>query len=210
LISRGNSGNGHADGVLNVWLWWEHWYLWRHHVRPLTRTSAFMIELHRYRGNPVVLADGNRVRSGDRIIELHLANQLVAGDASGPAWSPFHTLKQTRSDLALVARLVDKGTIGPVRALRAVSLIAPALGRVGFTVRPLPITWHTRLVRFYMVGLLAVYHPSGWQEARRARDRAWPAEAWMSVTTLARVTGDVRDSSGRGNRHDRNALDDAG
>jgi hypothetical protein len=189
LIARGNSGNGHAGGVLKVWLWWERWYLRRHHVRPLTRTSAVLIEVRRYRGGPVDLADGTQVRRGDRVIELHLANHSVAVDAAGGVWSPFQTLAQTSSDLALVARVVQDGTLGPVRALHAVSLIAPALRRVGFSVEPLPVTWPTRLQRFYLVGLLAVYHPHGWQGARRARDRAWPAEAWMSVTTLARVSG---------------------
>jgi hypothetical protein len=181
LIERGNTGNGRAGGFLKVWLWWEHWYLWRHHVRPLTPTSAFMIEVRRHRGSTVALAGGIEVRPGDRIIELHLANHTVSGDATRRAWSPFQALAQTSADLALVGRLVDKGSLGPVRALHAVSLIAPALGRVGFEVRPLPATWHTRLLRFYMVGLLAVYHPRGWQGARRARDRAWPAEAWMGV-----------------------------
>jgi hypothetical protein len=209
VIARGNSGNGHAGGVLKVWLWWEHCYLRRHHVRRLTRTSAFMIELHRYRGNPVVLDDGTQVRPGDRIVELHLANHTVSRDAKSRAWSPFQTLTTTTSDLVLVARLVDQGSLGPVRALHAVSLIAPALGRVGFSVAPLPVTWHTRLLRFYMVGLLAVYHPRGWQGARRAQDRAWPAEAWISAATLARVTGNTRGRGERVYRADRNALDDA-
>ncbi len=208
MIARGNSGNGHAGGVLKVWLWWEHWYLRRHHVRRLTRTSAFMIELHRYRGNPVVLDDGTQVRPGDRIVELHLANHTVSGDAKSRAWSPFQTLTTTTSDLVLVARLVEHGSLGPVRALHAVSLIAPALGRVGFSVAPLPVTWHTRLLRFYMVGLLAVYHPRGWQGARRARDRAWPSEAWLSATTLAGIAGDAPSGHDRAGGADRNALDD--
>ncbi|MGA7988979.1 MAG: hypothetical protein WCB51_11345 [Candidatus Dormiibacterota bacterium] len=183
--------------MLKVWLWWEHWYLWRHHVRSLTRTSAFMIEVRRYQGKPVTLADGTHVRRGDRIVELHLANHRVSGDATNRDWSPFQTLAQTSADLALIARLVHRGSLGPVRALHAVSLIAPALGRVGFTVTPLPATWHTRLLRFYMVGLLAVYHPRGWLAARRARDRAWPAEAWASVDDVGRWTDSPSSSLSR-------------
>ncbi len=164
-----------------MWLLWERLYLWRHHARPLTRTSAFMIEVRMYRGHPVTVAGGTEVRPGDRIVELHLANHVVSGDATSRSWSPFQTLAQTSSDLALIARLVNNGSLGPVRALHAVSLLAPSLGRAGFSIAPLPDTWQTRVLRFYMVGLLAVYHPDGWRGARRERDRGWPAEAWMSV-----------------------------
>ena len=185
---RGNSGNGHARGALVVWVWWERLYLRRHQVRPLSDGSAVMIELRTYRGPAVTLRDGTQVRSGDRIVELHLANHTVAGEATNGTWSPFQALATTSEDLALVHRLVARGSLGTVRAVHAVSLIAPALGRIGFAVVPLEDSARTRLVRFYLVGLLAVYHPLGWRAARRARMRAWPAEAWMSASDLARVT----------------------
>ncbi|HEY6470518.1 MAG TPA: hypothetical protein VI434_12215 [Candidatus Dormibacteraeota bacterium] len=136
----------------------------------------------------MALRDGTTVRSGDDIVELHLANHSVAGHATRREWSPFQTLTATNADLALINRLVARGSVGPVRAVHAVSLIAPALGRLGFTVVPLADSASSRLLRFYLVGLLAVYHPNGWRGARRARMRAWPAEAWMSVNDLARVT----------------------
>ncbi|HVC05698.1 MAG TPA: hypothetical protein VND88_13570 [Candidatus Acidoferrales bacterium] len=147
-----------------------------------------MIETRDYHGRPVTLRDGTEVRSGDRVVELHLANRGVAGDATGEAWTPFQTLRKTRADLALVERLVQRGSLGPVRALHAVSLIAPALGRLGFTIVPLDQSARSRVLRFYLVGLLAIYHPDGWRGARHARERAWPYEAWMSIPELARVT----------------------
>jgi hypothetical protein len=160
----------------------------RHHVRSLADHSAVMIEVRTYRGHPVTLRDGAQVRSGDRIVELHLANHTVADNATSRAWSPFQTLTTTSEDLALIHRLVERGSLGHVRAVHAVSLIAPALGRVGFTVRPLADSAQSRLLRFYLVGLLAVYHPQGWRGASRARERAWPYEAWMSTADLAAAT----------------------
>lgn len=147
-----------------------------------------MIEVRNHRGRPVTLRDGTEVRSGDRIVELHLANRSVAGDATSRGWSPFQTLTRTGADLALVDRLVQRGSLGPVRALHAVSLLAPALGRLGFMTVSLEHSARSRLLRFYLVGLLAIYHPDGWRGARRASERAWPYEAWMSIAELARVT----------------------
>ena len=186
---RGRSGNGHAGGVLRVWLWWERLYLWRHRVRRLGDGSVVGIELRRHRGRPVALSDGTQVRAGDLLAELHLANQAVASGSASTTWSPFQVLASTRSDLAVLAGSVATGALGPVTAVHAVSLVAPALARIGFQIDPLPPSAHTRLLRFYLIGLLAIYNPDGWGSAARARTRAWPAEAWMSAATLTSGLG---------------------
>jgi hypothetical protein len=71
-----------------------------------------------------------------------------------------------------------------VKAVHGMSLFASGLRRLGFRVTRLSDSTMTRLVRFYFVGLLAIYHPMGWRGAARARARGWPAEAWISTATL--------------------------
>lgn len=188
LIMHSAAGDGHAGGVLKVWTWWERRYLRRHHVRSLGDRSVLQVEVHRHRGATVTLSDGTAVRAGDRIVELHLANATVAPGAEAAGWSPFQVLMSARRDLASLARLVTAGSLGPVAAVHGVSLVAPALARLGFDVTPLCRTPGIRLLHFYLVGLLAVYHPEGWKAASRARDGAWPAEAWMSVERLATLS----------------------
>jgi hypothetical protein len=178
------AGGGHAGGVLRVWAWWERLYLWRHHVKSLRDGSVLRVEVRHHRGAAITLADGTRVRSGDRIVELHLANNSVAPNVDDVEWNPFLVMRGARRDLQIIARLVDSGRLGPVVAVHAVSLIAPALARLGFEVLPLKPTLQHRLLHFYLVGLLAVYHPAGWQAADRARKGAWPTEAWMGASRL--------------------------
>jgi len=184
LIMRGQSGDGHAGGVLRVWLLWERLYLRLRHVRTLPGCTVIRIEVRRHRGQPVSLGDGTAVRGGDRIVELHLANRRVAAGSASETWSPFHVLASLRADLAVLSRHVAAGELGTITAVHAVSLVAPALARVGFDVEPLRESAASRLLRFYLVGLLAVHSPDGWRSAARARDRGWPAEAWMSATRL--------------------------
>jgi len=186
---RGRSGDGRAGGALKVWLWWERFYVWRHRVRPLGEGSVLGIELRRHRGRPIVLSDGTTVRTGDLLAELHLANHTVASGSASSTWSPFMVVASMRSDLAVLARSLAGGGLGPVKAVHAVSLVAPALARIGFQVEPLPPSTYTRLLRFYLVGLVAIYNPEGWTSAARARSRAWPAEAWMSAAKLTRGVG---------------------
>ena len=185
LIMRSPAGDGHAGGVLKVWTWWERLYLRRHHVRALGDRSVLHVEVRRHRGATVTLADGTAVQSRDRIVELHLANSIVSPGAEAAGWSPFDVVSRARTDLGTLARLVAAGSLGEVAAVHGVSLIAPALARLGFEVTPLDRTAGARLLHFYLVGLLAVYHPEGWRSAGRARDGAWPAEAWMSTRRLA-------------------------
>lgn len=144
----------------------------------------FRIELRRYRGPPLRFEDGDKVQSGDLIVELHLANGVATADVGAEGWNPLHELTKARADLNTLARLVASGSLGSVKAVHAVSLVAPAFTRLGFDVKPLAATPGTRLLRFYLIGLLAIYHPDGWRAAGRARTRAWPSEAWMSATTL--------------------------
>jgi hypothetical protein len=187
LILHSPAGGGHAPGVLRVWIWWERLYLWRHHVRPLGDRGVLGVEVRRHRGMTIRLADGTEVRSGDGVVELHLANRRVAPDAGSEGWSPFRVIQSVRGDVDILARLVAAGTLGPIRSVHAVSLIAPALARLGFEVTPLEPSLGARLLHFYLVGLLAVYHPEGWRAAERARTRSWPSEAWLSTAALAKL-----------------------
>lgn len=65
--------------------------------------------------------------------------------------------------------------------MHAVSLYALALRRLGFRVKALPDSIHTRLMRFFFVGLLALYHPRGRAGPTQARKGGWPAEAWIGT-----------------------------
>jgi hypothetical protein len=96
-------------------------------------------------------------------------------------------VRSARSDLKILTRSTATGALGPVVAVHAVSLVAPALARLGFEVKPLERTFPNRLLHFYLVGLLAVYHPDGWEAAGPARE-SWPSEAWISVEHLSAIT----------------------
>jgi hypothetical protein len=181
LVRRGRTGAGRAGGVLHVWVCWERLERRRHHVRELCAGSIFDISIERFAGTPLPLANGQHLERGDRIVELHLDNRAVSIAALDVDWNPWRVVQNARVEMARLARLIDSGELGPVIAVHAVSLYALALRRLGFRVRALPDSIHTRLSRFFFVGLFAVYNPRGWAGATHARRRGWPAEAWIGT-----------------------------
>ncbi len=188
LLRLGKAGEGRAVGVLTVWSWWERLTTWWQHVRPVQAGGVLRFNLTRYRGPDVVLRDGSVVHAGDRIVELHLDNRALLARAAEARANPWSLVRAVDGDLEALRGRIAAGRLGEVRALHGVSLFARAGARLGFEVRPLPTTWQWTLVRFFFVGLVALYHHQGWKAASVAAGR-WPGEVWMSRAALERRSG---------------------
>jgi YkoP-like protein len=88
------------------------------------------------------------------------------------------------ADLDELARMIAAGKLGSVRALHGVTLFARPGRRLGFEVRPVRHNWNWSLQRYFLIGLLPIYHRDGWREFDRMRRDRWPAELWMSIPCL--------------------------
>lgn len=185
LLRLGRAGAGQASGTLSVWLAWERLTRWWWGVRPIRPGGILCYNVARYRGPATTLADGTPIRPGDRLVELHLDNRALARLTTAGRLSPWSALALAARDLEALAGPIARGELGPVRALHGVTIFAQAARRLGFEVRPLPRTWVWRLVRFFLLGLLVIYHPAGWARLARLRAEVWPGEVWLSVAALS-------------------------
>lgn len=188
LLRLGWAGNGRAVGILTIWLAWERFTRWRMAPRPVRPGAILCYIPSRYSGRPLRLRDGTVVRHGDLLIEVHLDNPVLLRESLARGWRPWLTIRILAEDLDALARRVAAGELGDVRAVHGVSLLAAESRRLGFEVHPLPRTWRWRLVRFYLVGLAALYHPRGWRGSRHLQAR-WPGELWLSAAELRRRLG---------------------
>lgn len=174
LLGFSRSGRGRAAGPLRVWLWWERLTTWWWRLRPVRPGGLLLYSVQRWKGPTVRLRDGTTVRPGDRIVELHLHNALLSGSGTDSPWPHLLTLRQ---DLAGLRELLARHRLV---AAHGVTLFGEAARRLGFEVRPLPPSPWWRLVRFFLWGLRAVYHPTG----RGHKPPPWPVEVWCTVDTL--------------------------
>jgi len=140
--------------------------------------------LMRYTGRPRELADGTRVQRGDRVIELHLDIAPLVSSARQSDWSPWQALQVAAADLQTLDAWIQEGRLGSVRALTGVTLLGSVGRRLGFEVRPLEMNWHSWLLRYFFIGLEAIYHPTGLARLERRTEHRWPVELWMSAPLL--------------------------
>jgi len=186
LIRFSKVGHGRAVGVLSIWLLWDRLLEWWWQPRSVQPDGFLRYRATRYRGARLRLRDGTVIRASDPLLELHFDNRRLLQRVGAAEWNPLQSMKLIDVDLRRLNRLIEAGELPPVRALHGVTLYATAGPRLGFELHPVPHTWSWALQRFYMIGLLPIYHPNGWSEVDRMRRGRWPGELWMSRAALAR------------------------
>jgi|GEM_PF-1407456 len=184
LPRLGRAGNGKAQGVLSIWVWWDRILQWIWRLRDVRPGGVLRYRMAHHWGRRITLKDGTVVSRGDPVVELHFDNGgLMRMTATGD-WNPWDAIERIDADLDRLRELLATDRIGRVRALHGVTLFASPGRRLGFEVHHVPHTWTWSLERYFLIGLLPIFHHDGWREFdRMLRDR-WPAELWMSVNDL--------------------------
>lgn len=180
------TGAGRARGFLRFWPFWERVMQFAQPAIsiPDAPYDLFRVHFTRHRGPPLTLPDGVTVQKGDCIGEIHINNRaLVRREATVSNW---RILAMMAADLRALARWTDDPAFpAEVPAFYGFTLLGNGARRLGFTLRDRPHTLHTRLDRFFLMGLMALYSKDG---ARRLRTGttygSYPVEVWMSREEL--------------------------
>ena len=164
-------------------------------LRTISRTKPVRVDgsgiirfnIHRYKGPTKLLNDGSEVKSGDRIIELHLDNAWFRKRRNlylSVLQSPQEFLGCFAQDLQILAQQISGGTFGDIAALHGSTLLYVAARRLGFQVNEIPDSLWKKGARFYMAGLMQVYHLRG-DGVLGLRVKTWQLkEVWFSRLTL--------------------------
>jgi hypothetical protein len=158
-------------------------------TKPVRADGSGIIRFntHCYKGSTKLLNDGSQIESGDRIIELHLDNAWFKRRRNlylGVLRSPQEFLGCFAQDLQILAQQISSGTFGDIAALHGSTLLYVAARRLGFQVDELPDDLWKKGARFYMAGLMQVYHLRG-DRVLGLREKAWQLkEVWLSRATL--------------------------
>ena len=146
-------------------------------LSPLRKESLFRISYHPFRGKPMLIADGTAVANGEEVVEIHLNNGLVGRNAA----HFWRLLSLARGELTFMAQNLDSGR---ARAVYGVTIHHALAARLGFETRPLPRTFHSSLVRFFLTWMLIAYHPRRERRLGQGRHPLEAREVWMSLAYL--------------------------
>jgi hypothetical protein len=180
--------SGQARGFLRFWPFWEKVTIAVHpqHRIPDAPFDLLRVQFTRFHGRAIMLPDGTSVRSGDRIAELHINNEVMA-EVAGQA-SSWRLLSMLMGDLRGLARWSRSESFpADIRAFYGYTLLSRGASRLGFTLRTRPRSLRTRLDGFFLLGLLVLYSPLGQGRLRQGTTYGRePVEIWMSRSQLDR------------------------
>jgi hypothetical protein len=160
-----------------------------YHIKPLKADDSGIIRfnLRHYKGPTKLLNDGSEVKAGDTIIELHLNNAWFKRRRNlnlKASQSLRESLGCSAQDLRFLAQQVAGGMFGNITALHGTTILHVAARRLGFQVDELPDSLWNKGARFYMAGLMQVYHLRG-DEVSGLRGKLWELkEVWLSKAAL--------------------------
>jgi hypothetical protein len=150
-------------------------------------SGIIRFNLHRYKGPTRVLYDGSAIKIGDTIIELHLNNAWFTRRRNlylTASQSPREFLGCFAQDLRILAQQISSGIFGDIAALHGSTLLHVAARRLGFQIDELPDSLWKKGARFYMAGLMQIYHLRG-GEIAGLRQKTWELkEVWLSKAAL--------------------------
>lgn len=177
---------GKARGFLCFWPLWECFTrsIWRLQPVPNAPHALLEVRFTRYTGKAIALPDGTHIIKGDPIVELHFRNRAfleIEGYAS--AWKYLQLIIQNLR--ALAHWMQEPDFPGNPRAIYGKTLLYRGAPRLGFTLRRPPKTIYASLERFFMIGLLVLYHRRGRVRLHQGTTyQTYAQEAWISREEL--------------------------
>ena len=165
-----------------------------YHVKPLRGdgNDILCMKLRRHNAPPITLGDGSEIKTGDRIIELHLNNawfkkmRKLNLEASSSLGESLHCATQ---DLSFLAEQIDSGMFDKVTALHGITPQHAIARRMGFQVDELPDTLWKKCAEFYVAGLMQIYFLGTTERFKITGKPVKLKEVWLSRAAFLRRYG---------------------
>ncbi|SEG55483.1 polysaccharide deacetylase family protein [Paenibacillus sp. UNC499MF] len=177
--------------ALRAWMLWERLFHRLYRVQPGDPEHRFLhYRIRTYHGQELALDDGEIIRPGDKVAELHLDNEWLRQAGSQSSSMMKLAVQMIRamgySMPRLAHRLLTDPALADLKGVYGISMIHRGTKQFGFTVLPL----HNRLWRWtstmYLRILLGMLHPGGFGRLQENKDRLTPRIIAMSVQQMKR------------------------
>ncbi|MFD0696920.1 polysaccharide deacetylase family protein [Paenibacillus sp. GCM10027628] len=174
--------------LIYLWLKWEQIFHWLFNIHPIdVNHPIFYSRVRKYKGKTIELANGEVIRPGDLVVELHFNNEKL-----------FQLISESSSMVHLAVSMIrDVQRFMPamtqyvhfhqnVRGIYGITMIHRGSKQLGFTVEELPKGLFNVLSQIYLRLLLFIIHPNGRDRLELKRGLLTPRIVAISAQELKR------------------------
>ncbi|WP_158602244.1 polysaccharide deacetylase family protein [Cohnella endophytica] len=184
-ISRGEPADDNQQAIgpvkkiiVSLWMVYEKVFHVLFRLRPVGTSHFFNYRIRKYSGPPLDFVEGQTLRSGDQIMEIHFDNQMLF-DLSMKSKSTMQVgiriireMQGALPDMARELAIAPKGD--QVKALYGISMIHRGADVLGYETFELPKSMFSWMTNLYLRFLIRVIHPSGNERVRGKGDTMNP------------------------------------
>ncbi|WP_172798903.1 polysaccharide deacetylase family protein [Paenibacillus sp. FJAT-26967] len=175
--------------AVGLWMRWERLFHRLYGVQPADPHNRFLhYRLLTYRGQELPLGDGERIRPGDLVAELHLGNEWLyeANARSGSVMQlAVHMIRAMESTMPVLAEcLLGEDAPAGIKGVYGISMIHRGTERFGFTVLPLKNGLWRWVTTRYLHVLMGMLHPGGFRRLQINKNQLEPRIIAMSAVHM--------------------------
>ncbi len=184
--------------IVSAWLLWErafHTLFRLESAIPGDHKSFLFYRVTDYRGRTVPFAGGDALKSGDKIVELHMNNELLyefGRKARSPVQLAIQLIRAMERTMPQLAdSVLQRPDAASIKAVIGTSMVNRGVEQFGFTVVELPKGLFALATRLYLKALLSVIHPQGKDRLGERSEMLVPKMIALPASELARRYGDA-------------------
>jgi peptidoglycan/xylan/chitin deacetylase (PgdA/CDA1 family) len=154
--------------LVSIWLKWESLFHILFHLQPIDPENKLLYgRICIYHGKTLLLQDGEEIRKGDAVMELHFNNEMLFHMNSDSRSMVQLAVQMIHAVRQLLPKLVIRMTTDPlftdIKGVFAITMIHRGTKQLGFSVLDIQKGVFFSLTRLYLRVLLFIMHPKGMQ-----------------------------------------------
>lgn len=175
--------------MVTLWIIWERLFNRLFHIHPIDEHHPFLnVRVRTYWGKMIQLSDGEEIRRGDRVLELHFNNEMLFNMGINSRPSIQLAVQMIRATEQLLPRtlpfILNHPNYEEIKGLYGVSMIHRGTKQFGFNVINLPRGPFSFFTKIYLRLILLVVHPQGKQRLQTKAELLVPKMIVISIKEL--------------------------
>ena len=178
--------------MITLWIKWESLFYRLFYIQPIDKNQPFLnVRVRTLLGaNAIQLSDGEEIKKGDHVLELHLNNEMLFKMGINSRSSIQLAIQMIRTTEQLLPKtllfILNHPKYKEIKGLYGVSMIYRGTKQLGFTVIDLPRGLFFFLTKIYLRLLLLIVHPQGKQRLQTKGELLVPKMIAISTKEFIR------------------------